>query len=148
MKTLIVILIIAALIQSSILPINLVLIILLSRSYIRADRANLVLAFAFGLLESHLNLNIWGLESIIYLILVEITEWLSKSRLAGNWFLIMPVTFVLLSGHDLVLSFFTHQSFQFSVKILIESLISLPVFYLVRFWEERFIVSKRIKLKV
>ncbi len=148
MKTLIVILIIAALVQSAILPVNIVLIILLCRSYIRADRANLFLAFAFGLFLSHLNLSIWGLESIVYLSLIEITGWLSKSRLASNSFLIIPIIFVLLSVHDLVFSFFIHQSFEFSSKIFIESLVSLPIFYLIRFWEERFIVHKSIKLKV
>lgn len=148
MKTLIIILIIASLLQSTIIPINLVLIILICRSYIRLDKANLFLAFGLGLLDGHLNLTTLGLSSLIYLVLVQITQSLSKSRLALNLSLIIPLSFVLLTIHQLTLSLFTPQSAQIFPKIFLESLISLPVFYLVKLWEERFIVRKEIKLRI
>lgn len=138
MKTLIIILIIVSLFQYTILPINLVLIILICRSYLIPDKTNLFLAFSFGLLDSHLNLTTLGLTSLTYLIVVAIVEGLSKSRLAGNSLLIVPLTFGLLLGS---------QSPELP-KIFLESLISLPVFYLVKSWEERFIVKRDIKLRV
>lgn len=138
MKTLIVVLIITSFIQYTILPLNLVLIILICRSYLIPDKANLFLAFAFGLLNGHLNLTTLGLTSLTYLIIVAIVEGLSKSRLAGNSLLIVPLTFGLLLGS---------QASIFP-KIFLESLISLPIFYLVKIWEERFIVKRDIKLRV
>lgn len=102
------------------------------------DKANLFLAFAFGLLNGHLNLATLGLTSVTYLIIAAIVEGLSKSRLAGNPLLIVPLTFGLLLGSQVTLF----------PKIFLESLISLPIFYLVKIWEERFIVQKEIKLKV
>lgn len=148
MKTLIIILIIISFLQSTIMPVNLVLIILICRAYIKVDKANLFLAFALGLLDSHLNLTVLGMQSIIYLIIVSITEGLSKSRLSRNSLLIIPISFALLILNQLINFIFLHQSFQLIPKIFLESLLSLPLFYLIRLWEERFIVQKEIKLKV
>lgn len=147
MKTLIVILIIASFIQSTILPISLVLIVLICRSYLKSDNANLFLAFAFGLTQDHLNLTVLGLTSLSYLIIVTIIGGLSKSRLAGNTFLIIPLTFVLLLINQVALIPFTHQNIQI-LNILLESFLSFPILYIVRFWEERFIVKRDIKLRV
>lgn len=148
MKTLIVVLIIISFIQSAILPLDLVLIVLICRSYIRTDKANLYLAFSFGLLNGHLNLTSMGLQSLLYLILVSVTESLSKSRLAGNSFLIIPLSLVLVSINQAVLSIFTGGSIQLYPKTLWEAALSLPIFYLVRLWEERFIVRRGIKLRI
>jgi len=49
--------------------------------------------------------------------------------------------------YQIAISNFTHQGAQFP-KIFLESLLSLPIFYLLRLWEERFTVRKEIKLKV
>lgn len=148
MKTLIVILIIASFLQTTILPLDLVLLVLICRSYIKSEKINLYLAFGFGLLISHLELKTLGLISITYLVLIFLTQILSKSRLAGNSLLIVPVSLILLFLNQIISSQLTLQAFQFSFKIFIESLLALPVLYLIRFWEERFIVRKEIKLRV
>lgn len=148
MKTLVIILIIAAFLQSTFLPLNLVLIILIARALIRPQKANLYLAFGAGLLISHLNLEPLGFQSLIYLILIQATQILTKSPISANPLVIVPLTFVLLSLNQIALSIITHQSLYFLPNIFWESLSSLPVFYLIRLWEERFIVSKEIKLKV
>jgi len=142
MKTLIGVLIFIALLQTSVLPLNIVLIILICRSYLRTDKANLFLAFAFGLLLSYLNLNLMGFLSFVYLIIIQATQILSKTRLAGNSLLIVPLVFIALSINDLLLRDFN------LTKIILESIFSLPIFYIVRIWEERFIVRKEIRLKV
>lgn len=136
MKTLIIILIIASLLQTTILPINLVLIILICRAYLKAEPANLYLAFAFGLLISYLDLKPIGVQSIVYLTSVLLIQVLSKSRLAGHWLLITPISLIFLSLN------------QLSTKVIWESLFSLPIFYLIRWWEERFIAQKDIKLRL
>lgn len=147
MKTLVVILIIASFLQTAILPINLVLIILICRSYIKISKASLYLAFGFGLLISHLSLVNLGFYSVVYLFATQITESLSKVRLAGNSLLILPISFVLLTVSHILTSIFLHQSLQIFPKVIIESIISLPILIMVRIWEERFIVRGDIKLK-
>lgn len=148
MRILVIILIISSIIQSSVLPLELSLIILLCRSYIKISKGNLYLAFSFGLLISHLTLTPIGIKSILYLTLVQIMQILSKTRFAGNPLTLVPLTFMLLLINQVVSVFLLSQTVQFFPKVLIESFLSLPVFYLLRFWEERFIVEREIKLKI
>lgn len=148
MKTLIATLIICSFIQSTILPIDLVLIILICRSFLRSDRANLFLAFGFGLLIADLNLYLLGSLSLIYSLLISITEGLSKSRLSGNLLLIIPLTFCLLLLNQLMGLIFFHQTLNIFPKILLESLLSLPILYIVKLWEERFVAQKEIRLRM
>lgn len=146
MKTLICILIIASFLQATIVPLDLVLIILLCRAFIRTDRSNLYLAFSFGLFLSLLTFSPVGLQSILFLVLVIAVEGLSKSRLSQNALLILPICFVAIILNIVIISFATHQSLQLIPKIY-GGFFSLPILYLIRFWEERFIVKKDIKLR-
>lgn len=148
MKTLILILIILSFIQTTILPLNMVLIILIARSLIRPEKNNLILAFGFGLLTAHLSLQPLGFQSFIYLILVQITQVLSKTRVSANPLIIMPIVFVFVSADILATSLLARQSINLIPQVLIETLISLPIFYLIRLWEERFIVRHDIRLKM
>ncbi|MBI2019416.1 hypothetical protein HYS95_01965 [Candidatus Daviesbacteria bacterium] len=147
MKTLIIILIISAFLQTTIFPIDLVLLILICRAYIRPAKSNLYLAFGFGLLVSHLGLTQMGLTSSIYLVVIELTQMLSRWRLAGNPLMIIPISFVFLSVSTLASSGINFVGVDL-LKLAIAAAISLPVFYLIRLWEERFIVRKEIKLKI
>lgn len=147
MKTTIFILITAAFLQTTLIPLNLVLLILICRAYISPERANLFLAFAFGLLTAFLSLGNLGLYSLIFLILIFLTQAFSKTRFANHSLLIMPLAFILLSIEAFTNSILTGQSAQLFPLVYIESIIALPIFYLIKLWEERFIVNKDIKLK-
>lgn len=149
MKTVIFVLIIVSFIQTSVLPIDLVLIILICRSYVKPnDKVNLYLAFGFGLFIAYLNLYKLGFQSLIYLFLVIFTGSLSNHRLSGNLYLIIPLTFCLLTLNQLIELIIFKQPVQIFPKIFIESILSLPILYMVKIWEERFIVQKGIKLRV
>lgn len=137
MKTLIIVLTIASFLQSTILPLDLVLIILICRAFIRTGKSNLYLAFIFGLLSSHLSLTPMGAQSILFLTYVAITQSLSKSRLSQNALLVVPICFVAILVNQTVVSTNIYGGF-----------LSFPIFYLVRFWEERFVVRKEIKLRI
>lgn len=147
MKTLIIILIIASFLQTTILPIDLVLLILICRAYIKSGSDNLYLAFAFGLLTSHLNLGSLGVGSLIYLLTVQVTKILSKTSLSNNPLLIIPVSLIVLFFSQIVNSYINHQTMELS-KVIFTGFLSLPILFLVKLWEERFIVRKEIKLKV
>ncbi|MBI2334731.1 hypothetical protein HYU96_02920 [Candidatus Daviesbacteria bacterium] len=136
MKILVILLFIASFLQASVLPLNLVLIILICRAYLKAQKSNLYLAFFFGLLISHLTLTPLGEKSLVYLVFMQIIHVLSKSRLAGHPFLIWPLTFILVLA-DSGLS-----------SALWAAFVALPVFYSLKIWEERFIPAKEIKLRI
>ncbi len=136
MKTLIIIFVIASFLEATVLPLNLSLVILICRAYLKAQKSNLYLAFFLGLLISHLTLGPLGAKSMVYLVFVQITQALSKSPLAGHPLLIVPLTFVLILVYS-GLSAAIWAAFA-----------SLPVFYLLKIWEERFIPAKEIKLRI
>lgn len=148
MKTIIIILILLAFLQTTVLPMDLVLVILICRSYVRSGKENLYLAFFIGLLISHLNLTPMGVQSILYIFSVQITQMLSKSRLAGNSFIIIPLSATFLLTNEVINSLLLHQTLQIFPKVLLESILALPILYLLKLWEERFIVRKDIKLKI
>lgn len=147
MRLTIFILTLAAFLQTTIVPMNLVLILLICRSFLSTKKSNLFLAFIFGLLVDYLTLNTLGFQSIIFLVLIQITQIISKTRFSVHSLLIVPLAFLLLFVNALMLSFANNQSVQILPKIFIESMLSLPIFYLIRFWSGRFVVQRDIKLK-
>lgn len=148
MKTLIAILILLSFLQTSIIPVNLVLIILVLRAYIRVDKSNLMLAFFFGLLVALLSHTNLGLTALIYLILVNITHLLSKSPLSKNIFSVAPIILVSSVILELFSSVSVNQTPIFWPKTLIDGVLSLPLYLGLKIWEERFVVRTNIKLKM
>ena len=149
MKTLIIILIILSFLQATVLSLNLCLITLVCRSYIiRNDKYNFYLSFGLGLLISHLTLTPLGIYSLIFLILTQFVALISSTRLTANPLFIIPIVFLCLLLNNLVTALIIHQPFTINSQIFAGSFLSLPIFYLVRLWEERFIVRKEIKLRV
>lgn len=136
MKTLILLLVIVSFIQSSILPLNLVLIILICRAFLMTKKSNLYLAFFFGLLLSHLTLAPLGVKSLLFLLFVQATQTLARRPFAGHPFLIVPLSFVFV---------LTDGNFPLAASAAI---LSLPIFYSLRIWEERFAPPKEIKLRL
>lgn len=148
MKTLITILIILSFLQTTILPVNFVLIILICRTFIRNDKSNLYLAFGFGLLLSHLSLVLVGSLSILYIILIFFAQLLSTSRFVNNILFLFPFgIFALLADH-FAASRLLNTSFSFSFSLFFSFFMIIPVFFLLKLWEERFIVRKDIKLRM
>lgn len=147
MKTLIIVLIIAAFLQTTVLPIDLVLLILICRAYLKSGRENIYLAFAFGLLVAHLNLTNLGLTAFFYLIIVQITQIISRRSFFNHPLVIIPVSLILLSFSHIINFLLNRQTIELP-KILIAALVSLPIFYLIKLWEERFVVRQEIKLRI
>lgn len=147
MKALIVVLIVAAFLQTTVLPIDLVLLILICRAYLKSGRENIYLASAFGFLVAHLNLTNLGLTAFFYLVIVQITQVISRRSFFNHPLVIIPVSFILLSFSHITNFLLNSQTIE-PPKILLAALLSLPVFYLMKFWEERFVVRKEIKLRI
>lgn len=148
MKTLIFILILVSFLQTTIIPINLVLLILILRAYIAGEKTDLYLGFAFGLLLSHLTSTVMGLQSIIFVILIYITHIFSKLPLAKSGLIVIPLIFFCSLVDSFILSLVMKQTLIIWPKIIIESLLTLPIFMLIRFWQERFISNTGVKLKI
>ncbi len=148
MKAFIFILILASFLQTSILPINLGLLLIITRSYIRMEKANLYLAFGFGLLIAFLEHTPLGLYSLIYLILVEAIHLFYKAPILKNFLTVIPVMLGILLVNDIAVSLIRGISIQLFPQIIIEGILILPIYIVLRLWEERFVVRKDVRLKV
>lgn len=147
MKLLIVALIFISFLQSTILPINLVLLILISRSFVIAERQNLYLAFGIGIFLALLIGQTIGFLSFIYLVLIFLVQLIKKSPLSSNWITILPTAFLVLTVSEISQSLAFNFSFNL-VPLLYQMFLVLPVYFLIRFWEERFVVKEEVKLKI
>lgn len=148
MKTLIIILIILSLLQATVIPLNLVLIVLVLRAFIVVEKENLILAFVFGLLMSHLLTTPLGLLSILYVFSVQVAQILKKSPILRSPLIVFPLILIILILNELLLALTLKTSINIWPNAVLEALVSLPVFLLLSLWEERFIAKSDIKLKI
>lgn len=147
MRGLIIILVFACLIQSTFLPINLVLTILIIRSFIVDTKSNFYLAFIFGLVVSLLQGQMMGLISLINLFSVSLVTVLKRSQIVQNLITLMLAGVVLLTIDNIIQSLIAQASLDFKLAIY-QTIILIPMYLLVRFLEERFVVQEEIKLKM
>ncbi len=147
MKLGIAILIFAAFLQTTILPVNLVLLILVLRSFLVNETSNLYLACGFGLLISHLNATPLGIQSMVYLSLIIFTRALGRLPISNNILVVIPLMFCASLFDSAVNAFIMHASLQIMPAVLPPTILAIPAYIIIRFWEERFVV-RDIKLKV
>lgn len=133
--------------QGALLPLSLVLVFLIVRSFIVDDRENLWLAFGFGLLLSLLLGYPLGTLSLLYIVIVELVQFVKRTHLASYWLAILPVSFIALFLNRWVIQILSDTSFNIW-WVLVEVFLVFPAYFGVRLWEERFVAKKDIRLKV
>lgn len=148
MKTLIIILILLSFLQATLIPLDLVLMVLILRAYLVTEKANLYLGFGFGFLLSILSNTILGLHSLILVILIEATHLLKKTPISDNYLVVIPLILITSIIYTAFLSLILQQQLILWPKVAAEAILALPVFLGLKFWEERFVVKEKIKLKL
>lgn len=144
-------LLILSFLQGSVVYFNLVFIAIICRSFVTPERSNFWLAFGFGLLLSILLGYPLGSLSIIYLVIVWLIQFARKAQVVSNWVVVLLSMFFLLGINQIFLNVLNGSSIINSLRwsaLLTEVILVLPIYLLVRFWEERFITRKDIRLKV
>jgi hypothetical protein len=147
MRPFLIILILAVFIQSSFIPLNLVLVLLIVRVFVVEDTAN----YWFGLLSgtmlgilTSVNLGFW---TLFFLLAVKLIYLIRKNSLTHNTFAIVPIAFIFCLLAGFYEKLFLSQTVNF-YKISAEALITFPFYIFFRYWEERFIVKRDTKLKL
>lgn len=148
MKTLIVILILLSFLQVTVVPINMVLIVLILRAYLYPEKANIILGFFFGLLISYLESQNLGVYSLVYLCFIQIIQVFRKAPFSMHFLVMIPTVIIVLFLNSVVQGLLMGSSIRFWPGILKEILFSLPVFFILKIWEERFVVKSEVKLRV
>lgn len=143
----IVVLLFLSFLQATLVPINLVLIVLICRSFVVEEKENLYLAFGFGLLMSLLIGFPLGILSLIYLLMIYLVYFIKSTPLAAYWVIILPLTLIISALDQFLenpgLGLGLHLGYLLRVGAF-----ALPLYLVIRFWEERFIPRSDIKLKV
>jgi len=147
MKTLLLLITLFAFLQSAFLPVNLVLILIAARGLVSDDRQSLYIAFFGGLILGFLMQVNLGYYPLIFLLVVKTAFLIKKLPVSFN-LLVIFISGIFLIGIGNVLSIiFIQQEFKLHIYI-IEILLFVPFYYLVRFWEERFSVKPHQKLRI
>lgn len=141
MKAFTAILILISFLQTTILSMDLVAAMLVYRAFFGGQKDNLYLSFGFGLLVSHLSGVHLGIHSAYYLFLVELAIIFSRiptltHRIASVLLIIISVALSRLS-----ISLIFSSTLVWWPNLLYEALAFIPVFLLIKFWEERFVVK-------
>ncbi|MCL5784509.1 MAG: hypothetical protein M1142_04120 [Patescibacteria group bacterium] len=144
---LVILLIFLSFLQATLLPFNLVLLVLISRSFLKEEKSNYWLAFSFGLLLSFLLNYPLGSLSILYLVEVAIIHFIRRAEFASHWLVVLPLSFVFLLADQFVQSKLLGFSLNFW-PLVPQVVLSVPIYLLIRFWEERFIPRADVKLKI
>ena len=123
------------------------LIILLVRSFITEGKYDLWFVFSFGLLLSFLSGFPLGGLSFIYLLLQAVVKVVKKTQFAQHWIIVLPLISTLIIFDKMAENFMFGAGFNLRSSIL-DIILILPIYFTVRFWEERFIPAKEVKLKI
>lgn len=73
---------------------------------------------------------------------------LARSHFSQNIFTMIILMSVFLSAFHFLTFLLGYQTFQIWPNIAIEILLSIPLYYLIRIWEERFMFKREVKLKM
>ena len=147
MKLFILLIIISLFLQSSFVPVNLVLILIISRALVTEDISNYYASFFAGIFLGILSVSNIGYWPITLLIIVKAVYLSKKLPLSKNILSAVITAFILILLSDFLQSKFLSQNFQI-LKTISEALLTVPFYYLFKFWEDRFIVKPEVRLKI
>ncbi len=147
MRLFILFLVFALLLQTTLLGINLCLVLIVARSLAVSERSNLIAGFFTGIfLGAMSSINI-GFYSILFVICTKVVEIFKGSALSGNFLSFIPLCFIIYMGAAFFERVFLSQSVNLS-KIIWELFATVPTFLIIKFMQERFTMKPGIKLRV
>jgi len=147
MKFYILLLIIGGFLQTSFLPLNLILILIIGRALVTDDLANYYLAFFGGIFLSILAVTNLGFWPLALLTVVKLAYLSKKLPLSKNGLTAFAIGLILIFGIDFGEAKILQRSFQLN-RAIIEAVLLVPIYYFLKFWEQRFIVKPEVKLKI
>jgi len=147
MKTLLLLITLFAFLQSAFLGASLVLVLIVARSLVIEDRDNLFLAFFGGLILSFLTQVNLGYYPLVFILIVKLAGLLRKLPVSFNLLTVLICGGILILVTAFLDSLFIEIPFLIYPH-LIEIVLVLPFYFLIKFWEERFLSKPGMKLKM
>lgn len=147
MKAFLLFIVLFAFLQSAVLTLNLVLVILIARSLVLDDGENLISAFFGGLILSLLTQTNLGYWPLVLILTVKLGQLLKSLPVSFNPIMIFIAGAVQILMVVLLNKFFINERIEIYPHI-IEAVLVLPAYFLIRIWEERFVAKSTIKLRI
>ncbi len=147
MKTLLLLITLFAFLQSAFLPVNLVLSLIIARSLVTDDRSNLYLAFFAGLILSFLMQVNLGYYPVLLILLVKAASLIKRLPVSFNLLMVIGAVTVLIGFGEGLNMLLIGQQFSLQ-RIIFEIIAAAAFYYLILFWEDRFVASKNTKLRL
>jgi cell shape-determining protein MreD len=147
MKLFIFIICLLVFVQTSFVPLNLCLILLICRSYASPQKSNYYLALIAGILLGILTAFNIGFYALIFVITVFLMHSLRQLPITGKFITIFPATLTALIVVMWIENLVYHLPHNWWYPMW-GSILALPIFFVIREWEDRFIVKTGIKLRV
>lgn len=147
MRFFIFLLILGAFIQSAFLPINICLILIVVRSFAVEEHQNYYLAFMTGIILAILSPVNIGFWTIILLFCVKFVHIIRTFPITSKGITIIPVALLLLGLTEYLQQLLFKVSFSIT-PVIIGGVLALPLYFIIRLWEERFVVKREIRLKI
>lgn len=141
-------LILSAFFQSAFLPLNICLSLVISRALVSESKSNLIASFFGGVLLGFLNGQNIGFWALTFLIVAKVIHISKGMQFAQSPKVTLPLAFILVAGVEGAEKLLAGVEFNL-IKVILETLICIPLYIAIRFWEERFVIrsDSRLKLK-
>lgn len=148
MQFFLVILVIGAFIQSSLVNLNLCLVLLSVRALVLEKKENFYLAFFSGILLGVLTSKNLGFYPILFIFVVKLLSILNQTRITPtNYLVVLPACLIVFTVAEYLEKFFFGESVSF-VKIAIETVLVIPTFLIISVLEDRLTPKGGIRLRV
>lgn len=148
MRLFITLIVIALFLQTSFVPLDICILLLISRSLVFPNKTNLILGFSAGLVLGFLSSINLGFYAISFLIIIELVHLINRLPVLTKFWAVVPVTFVMLMLLSVFELLILRKTMNLTI-IIIESFLVVPVFLFIKFYEDRFSPAPdKIKLRL
>lgn len=147
MKTILLLTILFAFLQSAFLPVDFVLSLIIARTLVVEDKSNLYLAFFAGLILSFLIQVNLGYYPLLLILLVKLASLIRSLPVSFNLLMVIGAAATLVGIGEILNTLIIGQQFSIQ-RIIIEIVAVIPFYYLITFWEDRFVASTHTKLRL
>lgn len=138
------ILVLAAFFQTTIIPLNLCLILLINRVYLVDDKNNFNMAFLTGILLSFLNSKTLGIYSVIFLLFIKISQMFKAIPISKVLTFVLS-NIVIFVSVAIVEKLLFGQSINWG-KVSTEIIISCFLYISIKIIEEKVFIKEGIRL--
>lgn len=109
--------------------------------------SNLAATFLAGIFLGLLTAANIGFWALTFLAVSKVVHILRSLPLTQSPKLVAPLSLLVIASVAFLENIFLGQKINM-IKIIIETLLTIPAYIFIRFWEERFEVKSQVKLKI